>query len=77
MLQAEREFIEQMIEEKSTRAILKNTMDPLLSSLSKDFISSTDLTNKLYNVFKVVVIPPYSLNIIIGFLSLLTNSIWG
>ncbi len=47
---------EKMIEEKSTRALLKNTMDPLLSRLSKDFINDNDLHIKLNNLFKVVVV---------------------
>jgi hypothetical protein len=52
--QAERELYEQMLEEKSTRAVLKNTMDPLLSRLSKDYVNDTDLHVKLNSLFEVV-----------------------
>lgn len=42
-----------MVEEKSTRALLKNTMDPLFSRLSKDFVNDSDLHVKLNSLFKV------------------------
>lgn len=54
--QAEREMRELMMEEKNTRAVLKNTMDPLLSRLSKDFVNDTDLHVKLSSLFEVFVL---------------------
>ncbi len=45
----------QMVEEKSTRALLKNTMDPLFSRLSKDFVNDSDLHVKLNSLFKVAI----------------------